>query len=143
MLSAIKFSNTKNPKPGKPLSLRHVRPRGHGEHRPLHYLAEQFAQFGELVKPDSILVIRGRIDRRGDGEDAINNVIVDELIPLSDLAGRYTRGILLRVREDELGEDGLKQLYEILGGTPETASYNCYYVFRTVAASPAGVRSLA
>ena len=39
MLSAIKFSHTKNPKPGKPSPLRHVRLGGHGEYRPLHHLA--------------------------------------------------------------------------------------------------------
>ena len=118
MLSAIKFSNTKNPKPGKPSRYAMFDLEDMENIVRCIIWPEQFAQFGELVKPDSILVIRGRIDRRGDGEDAINNVIVDELIPLSDLAGRYTRGILLRVREDELGEDGLKQLYEILRGYP-------------------------
>ena len=75
-----------------------------------------YAEQGELVKPDAIVVVRGEIDRRGGGDDC--NVIAKELIPLDQLDSRYTRGIIVRVDEQKHGEEGLKNLREILRGYP-------------------------
>ena len=77
---------------------------------------EQFAQFGELVHADMICVLRGAIDKRPGSEEA--NVIVNEVIPLADLEGRYTRGIRVRVAEEPQGLKKLETLYEILRGYP-------------------------
>jgi DNA polymerase III subunit alpha len=46
------------------------------------------------------------------------NLIVDELIPLADLAERYSSGVVIRIRESEHGPHGLEQLREILRGYP-------------------------
>ena len=51
---------------------------------------EQFAQFGELVQPDAILVVRGAIDKRPGSEEA--NLIVNELIPLEDVPAPVHQG---------------------------------------------------
>ena len=59
--------------------------------------------------------MRGTIDRRG-GDEA--NLIVHELISLDQLASRYTRGVLIRVKEDAHPEDTLDKLREILRGYP-------------------------
>jgi DNA polymerase-3 subunit alpha len=77
---------------------------------------EQFAQFGHLVESDATLVVRGTVDRRPGSDES--NVIVNELIPLADLAGRFTRGIVVRVSEQQHAERGLEELYEILRGYP-------------------------
>jgi DNA polymerase-3 subunit alpha len=77
---------------------------------------EQFAQHAELVKADAILALRGKVDRRPGKEEV--NVIVDELIPLADLATRFSSGVVIRVREEDHGERGLEQLREILRGYP-------------------------
>ena len=53
----------------------------------------------------------------GDGGDDCN-VIAKELIPLDQLDSRYTRGIIVRVDEQKHGEEGLKNLREILRGYP-------------------------
>ena len=37
---------------------------------------------------------------------------------MADLAGRFTRGIVIRVGEEQHGERGLEQLHEILRGYP-------------------------
>ena len=47
-------------------------------------------------QPDAILAVRGKVDRRPGAEEA--NLIVDELIPLADLAERFSSGIVIRVR---------------------------------------------
>ncbi len=115
MLSAIKYSNTKNPQPGKPsryamFDLEDVE----GTIRCILW-PEQFAEMGNLVTPDRILVARGVIDRRG-GEEA--NLIVNELIELDQLDSRYTTGIVVRVREDEHGPDALANIREVVRTYP-------------------------
>jgi DNA polymerase III subunit alpha len=61
-------------------------------------------------------VIRGAIDKRPGSEEA--NLIVNEIVPLEDLASRYTRGVLIRVSEEAGAPQKLEQLHEILRGYP-------------------------
>jgi len=116
MLAAIKIAHTKNPQPGKPskyamFDLEDM----DGIMRSILW-PEQYAQFGHLVQPDAILGVLGVIDKRPGSEEA--NLIVNELIPLEELEGRYTRGICIRLLEQTHGLRGLEQLYEILRGYP-------------------------
>jgi DNA polymerase-3 subunit alpha len=117
MLAAIKFSHTKNPRPGSSHTkyamwdLEDM----DGITRCIMW-PEQFAEHGSMVQADAILAVRGKIDRRPGAEEV--NVIVDELIPLADLAERYSSGVVIRVRESEHGQRGLEQLREILRGYP-------------------------
>jgi DNA polymerase III subunit alpha len=78
-----------------------------------------FATCEPLVKPDNIVVIRGAVDKRPGSEEA--NLIVNEIIPLDELSGRFTRGMQIRVDEAENGPAKLQQLYEILRGYPGRA----------------------
>jgi DNA polymerase-3 subunit alpha len=115
MIAAIKFSNTKNPKPGCPsryamFDLEDTE----GIMRTICW-PEQFAQFEAMVQADAIVVIRGSIDKRPGSTEA--NFIVNEVIRLEDLAARYTRGVLIRVQEDLHGQK-LPLLHEILRGYP-------------------------
>ena len=118
MLASIKFSHTKNPRPGSTATkyamfdLEDTA----GMMRCILW-PEEFANYGQLVKADAILVVRGAIDQRPGSEEA--NLIVNELIPLVG-SGRpaYTRGVLIRVDEEPHGVRGLEQLYEILRGYP-------------------------
>ncbi len=65
---------------------------------------------------DSILAIRGAVDKRPGSEEV--NLIVNELIPVDQLESRYTRGLRIRVDEKRHGEQGLEHLREILRGYP-------------------------
>ena len=40
---------------------------------------EQFERFGEQLRPEAVLVVRGTLDKRPGSEEA--NLIVNELIP--------------------------------------------------------------
>src|SRR5262249_5447818 len=80
MLSSIKHSQTKNPRPGGSskyamFDLEDLS----GAVRCILW-PEEFSQFGHLVEPDAVLVARGAIDRRPGTDEA--NLIVNELIPL-------------------------------------------------------------
>jgi DNA polymerase-3 subunit alpha len=77
---------------------------------------EEFAAYGHLVAADAILALRGSIDRRPGSEEV--NFIVNELIPLDELAKRFTRGMMIRVQEETHGPERLDQLYEVLRGYP-------------------------
>jgi DNA polymerase III subunit alpha len=116
MLSAIKLAHTKNPKPGCPsryamFDLEDMV----GMIRCIVW-PEQFAEYGERVQADAIMVVRGAIDKRPGSEEA--NLIINELIPMEDLTDRYTRGVMIRVSEEEHGVEKLTQLHEILRGYP-------------------------
>jgi DNA polymerase-3 subunit alpha len=116
MLAAIKIAHTKNPQPGKPskyamFDLEDMQ----GIMRCIVW-PEQYAQFGELVQPDAILMVLGAIDKRPGSEEA--NLIVNELIPLDQAQARYTRGVMIRLFEQLHGAKALEQLYEILRGYP-------------------------
>lgn len=115
MLGALKFSNTKDPKPGKPsryvmFDLEDVE----GTIRCILW-PDSFVEYGSLVQPDAILMVRGRIDRRG-GEEA--NLVVDELTTLADIDERSTSGIEIRFDERHHGPETVKKAYEIIRGYP-------------------------
>ena len=114
MIASIKHSHTKNPKPGAPsryamFDLEDTE----GIMRSICW-PEQFAQFGERIQPDAIVVLGGAIDKRPGSEEA--NFIVDEVIPIDQLEARYTRGIRIRVIEETHGVKKLEMLHEILRG---------------------------
>lgn len=116
MLSAIKLSHTKNPKPGSPsryamFDLEDTE----GMMRCIVW-PDQFVNYENVIQSDTIVVIRGAIDKRPGSEEA--NLIVNEIIPLENLASRYTRGVRIRVFEDGHGASKLEQLHEILCGYP-------------------------
>jgi DNA polymerase-3 subunit alpha len=116
MLSAVKLSHTKNPKPGAPsryamFDLEDLE----GVLRCILW-PDLFVQYGALVQADAILAVAGSIDKRPGSEEA--NLIVNELIPLEELPQRRARGLRLRLTEDQHGPKGIEQLYEILRGYP-------------------------
>jgi DNA polymerase-3 subunit alpha len=121
MLSAIKFSHTKNPRPGS-TATKYAMFDLEDMEGILRCIVwpEEFSRFGEMVTPDAILILRGRIDKRAGSEEA--NLIVDELMTPADMSERYTKGMIVRVQEETHGVRGLEQLHEILRGYPGNLS---------------------
>ena len=117
MLAAIKFSHTKNPRPGQTATkyamfdLEDME----GIVRCIIW-PEQFVQFESLVQADAVLMVRGAVDRRPGSEES--NLIVNELVPLDQLESRYTKGVVIRVDEARHGEQAVGHLHEILRGYP-------------------------
>ncbi len=115
MISAIKFAHTKNGKPGSPTKYANFDLEDmQGSIRCILW-PKGFAACGERVQPDAVVLAKGKCDRRG-GDEA--NLIIDELIPLSDLDTRYTHGMRIRLDEQEHDESTMNQLREILRGYP-------------------------
>jgi DNA polymerase-3 subunit alpha len=117
MLAAVKFSHTKNPRPGSTHTKYAM-----WDLEDLEGIVrcilwpEQFAEFGDKVKADAILAMRATVDRRPGGDEV--NLIVQELIPLEALSARFTSGVLIRVREDVHDGESLSKLREIVRGYP-------------------------
>ena len=117
MLAAIKFSHTKNPRPGSTNTKYAM-----WDLEDLDGIVrcilwpEQFAQFGSFVTSDAIVGLRAVIDKRPGAEEV--NLIVNEVMPLAELSTRFTSGVQIRVREDRHGSDGLEKLREIVRGYP-------------------------
>jgi len=117
MLAAIKFSHTKNPRPGQVHTkyamwdLEDL----DGIMRCILW-PEQFAEHGHLVESEAILCVMGKVDRRPGAEEV--NLIVDKLMPLEEMAKHFSSGMVIRVQEEQHGEQGLKQLREIVRGYP-------------------------
>ena len=103
--------------------VRHVRPGRHGaDIMRCIVWPEEYANFGQLVAADAILVVRGAVDRRPGSEEA--NLIVNELIPLDQLAARYTRGLEIRLAENDRDWSGWKSSTKSSAATPATAACN-------------------
>jgi DNA polymerase III subunit alpha len=115
MISAIKISQSRNPRPGTTgkYAMFDLEDMSGGLRCILW--SEGYAQHGHLVRPDATLVVRGSVDRRPGTDEA--NLIVNELIPIDELDGRFTKGIVIRVSAEH-GQQGLEQLREILRGYP-------------------------
>ena len=116
MISAIKIAHVRKPKPGA-VATKYANFDLEDMHGAVRCIAwpEEFLKFGELVKPDAIVLVRGSVDRRG-GDEA--NLIVNELIPLDQLDSRYTSGVIIRVDQRQHGPDILPKVREIVRGYP-------------------------
>lgn len=79
---------------------------------------ESYVRFGQLLSDDAVLVAIGTVDKRGGGNEA--NLIVQELLPISELKHRFTRGIDIRISEREHGQTVLEDLYRIVRSYPGT-----------------------
>ena len=116
MISSIKLAHTRNPKPGKPSKYANFDLEDMAGNIRCIMWPEQYAQFGEVLESDAILVARGALDRRGGGDEA--NLIINELIPLERLDSEFSGGVQITLSETHHGEKGLQQLKEILRGYP-------------------------
>ena len=116
MISSIKFAHTKNPKPGMPSKYANFDLEDmQGAIRCIVW-PKGFVVCGDRIQADSVVLAKGKIDRRGGGDEA--NLIVDELTPLNELDAKYTHGMRIRLNEADHNAETMHQLREILRGYP-------------------------
>jgi len=120
VLSAIKFSNTKNPRPGS-TNTKYVMFDLEDLDGIIRCILwpEEFMKFGSMVQSDAIVALRGSVDRRPGSEEA--NIIVNELFTLDDLRRRATKGVVIRIAEESHGAAALESLREIAVEFPGSA----------------------
>ncbi|QDT60036.1 DNA polymerase III subunit alpha [Stieleria bergensis] len=115
MISSIKIAHTKNPKPGQPSKYANFDLEDMQSGIRCIMWPRGFAEHGEKVQPDAVVLAKGKVDRRG-GDEA--NLIIDELIPLDELDNRYTHGMRIRLDQAHHDEETICRLREILRGYP-------------------------
>ncbi|MGE0609309.1 MAG: DNA polymerase III subunit alpha [Pirellulales bacterium] len=117
MISAIKFSNTKNPRPGQ-TNTRYAMFDLEDMQGMLRTICwpEQFAQQGHLVQADAVIMVRGSIEKRPGSEEA--TFLVNELIPLDQVESRFTRGVAVKIEEQRHNVEQLERLREIFRSYP-------------------------
>jgi DNA polymerase-3 subunit alpha len=116
MLSAVTFKHSKNARPGAPTKYAMWDLEDMSGIMRCILWADDYARFTDLVEADRVLAARGVIDKRPGSEEA--NLIVNELIPLTALQSRYTKGAIVRIDERVHGEAALERLREIVRGYP-------------------------
>ena len=86
--------------------------------------AKQYEDFKELLIPDSIVFISGKLDRSRDEPTLICN----EIIPEREALGRLTNKAIITLHAHELNEENMQRLREIVrgnnGGVPLVFSVN-------------------
>ncbi|MEM6778892.1 MAG: OB-fold nucleic acid binding domain-containing protein, partial [Planctomycetota bacterium] len=116
MISSIKIAHTKNPKPGQPSKYANFDLEDmQGSVRCILW-PRGFAEWGDRVQADAVVLAKGKCDRRGGGDEV--NLIIDELIPIDDLDTRYTHGIRIRMDEVHHDTDTVSKIREIVRGYP-------------------------
>ena len=116
MISSIKIAHTKNPKPGAPSKYANFDLEDmQGAVRCIIW-PKQFAEWGEQVQPDAVVLARAKVDRRGGGDEV--NLIIDKLTAIDDLDSMFTHGIRIQLNEQEHDAETVGRLREILRGYP-------------------------
>ncbi len=116
MLGSIRIAHTKNPKAGQPskyanFDLEDMK----GAVRCILW-PKSFAICGERVQPDAVVLIKGKIDKRGGGDEV--NLIVDSMTPVDDLEGQHTHGLRVHLKEDVHDANLIKGVRDIVRGYP-------------------------
>ena len=116
MISSIKLANTKNPKPGQPSKYANFDLEDMGGSIRCILWPKQFIDAGEFVQADAVVIAKGRVDKRGGGDEA--NLIIDSLIPYESLDDKFTHGIRVRIDEAKHDATNITTLREIIRGYP-------------------------
>ena len=75
------------------------------------------------MQADEIVIVRGRVDRRGGGDEC--NIIVNEIIPINEVTDRYTTGMIVRLDENLHGMEMISKLREVTRAYPGRAVLKC------------------
>jgi DNA polymerase-3 subunit alpha len=75
-----------------------------------------FEQYGELIQHDAVVLARGTVDKRGEGDEV--NFIVNELIPISEADTKFTTGIHILFDQSRHDLELMTKIREILRGYP-------------------------
>jgi DNA polymerase III subunit alpha len=115
MISSIKIAHTKNGKPGAPTKYANFDLEDmEGAVRCILW-PDGFAEMGEAIQPDAVVLVRAAVDKRG-GDEV--NLIINEIYPLETLESKFTRGIRVQLEPAQQDAEILGQIREIIRGYP-------------------------
>jgi DNA polymerase-3 subunit alpha len=117
ILASLKYSHTKNPRPGS-TNTKYVMFDLEDLEGIVRCIVwpEEFAKCGDQIQADKILAFRGTVDRRPGSEEA--NILVNEVMTLDDLKRRGTKGVVVCLRETAHAPEKIERLRELLADFP-------------------------
>jgi len=118
----IRIGKGKNPRPGKPNEYAmFTLEDASGSVRSIMW-AEAYDQFRHLIKSDSVVFMRGRMDRNrslsADSPDG--NFIVDEAFTVDEAPKKLCRGLAITLNEQHHAKDSVDMLVQMLREHPGT-----------------------
>ncbi len=128
VVSAVNVKMTRNPRPDAPNKFAMFDLEDTAGLVRCIMWSEAYARYGQFLTCDRVVVALGTIDKRGGGDEV--NLIVQELIPVEDLAGRFTRGLQICLHEDNDPSETLDQLYRTIKLYPGQGELQLLLVLR-------------
>jgi len=119
----IKIGAGKNPKPGKPSTYAMFTfEDASGSVRSIMW-ADAYDKFAEFIRNDSIVFMRGRMDRSRSAEDDSpdGNFIVDEVFTIDEAPQKLCRGLAITLDEQRHSQDSVEALRKIFRESPGSA----------------------
>ena len=116
MITALKISSVREPKPGRPSTFASFDLEDFDASIRCNAWPETYANLTEIIASDAIVACAGRIDKR-DGSDNANFTITD-VFKLEEIDERYVRSIELRLSEKVHGPTVVNDVSDILSGYP-------------------------
>jgi DNA polymerase-3 subunit alpha len=115
MISSIKFAHTRNPKPNQSSKYANFDLEDmEGFVRSICW-PNTMDSYGELIQPDAVVLVRGKVDKRGEEEV---NLTVDEIIPIDMADSKYTSGIHILFDQKKHAPELIGKIREVLRGYP-------------------------
>jgi DNA polymerase-3 subunit alpha len=116
MIQSVKIAHIRNPRPGQSSKYANFDLEDmDGYVRSICWPGD-FEQFGEHIQPDAVVLARGTIEKRGDGDEL--NFKVNEVIPIAEADTKFTSGIHIMFDQNRHETDLLDKIKEILRGYP-------------------------
>jgi DNA polymerase-3 subunit alpha len=90
--------------------------------------ADPYAKFSHLIKSDSVVIMRGRMDRRRsvDDESADGNFIADEVFTVDEALKKLCRGFAITLDEQQHTPESVESLLKILRENPGGGSVELF-----------------
>jgi DNA polymerase-3 subunit alpha len=118
MISSVKIAHTRNPKPGQSSKYANFDLEDMDGYVRAICWPNDFEQYGELIQHDAVVLARGTVDKKGEGDDV--NFVVNELIPIGDADTKFTTGIHILYDQNKHDSEIIGKIREILRGYPGT-----------------------
>ncbi|XZE18437.1 DNA polymerase III subunit alpha [Pirellulaceae bacterium SH449] len=116
MISSVKIAHIRNPRANQPTKYANFDLEDMDGYVRSICWPNDFDQHGELIQPDAVVLARGFIDKRGDGDEL--NFKVSEIIPIAEADTKFTTGIHIIFDQNKHDFELLDKIKEILRGYP-------------------------
>ncbi len=76
-----------------------------------------FEKYSDFIAKGNLVFVRGKVS---DKSESTFKMLVDEIIPISEVRNRWARGLKIRLRTDEMQEDQVQSLNQLMKDFPGT-----------------------